>query len=114
MSPSTNGSNSTSGTPGQPTQAPRRQRRNGSSAAPNPPGLDFHRCEPSGSCSKSTGSRLATTTKPASVVGVLVPSVTGWPPLSTPSSSETSGVTRHLPVEDPSGRCAYHELHAPA
>src|SRR5918998_480501 len=112
MSPSTKGSISTSGTPGQPTQAPCRERRNGSSAATNPPGLAFHRCEPSGSVSRSTGNRLATTTKSASVVGVLVPSVTGGPLSCTPSSTETSGVTPGPPVEDLFGRCAYHERRA--
>src|ERR687894_22060 len=82
MLPSVRGSASTSGTQGQPTQAPLRHRRNGSSAVTSPPGLDFHCGVPSGRASRSIGNRLATTTKPASVVEVLVPSITDWPPSS--------------------------------
>ena len=65
MPSSANLSTSTSGTPGQPTHAPLCERRNGASALTSPPGLCFHRSVPSGSCSRSTGSRLATTMKSA-------------------------------------------------
>ena len=49
--------------PGQPTQAPPAWRTTGSSAATSPPGLARHWIWPSGSSLRSTGSRLATTTK---------------------------------------------------
>src|SRR4051812_46008902 len=65
MPSSVNVSTSTSGTPGHPTHAPLCERRNGASALTSPPGLCFHRFEPSGSFSRSTGSRLATTMKSA-------------------------------------------------
>ncbi|SLH24185.1 Uncharacterised protein [Mycobacteroides abscessus subsp. abscessus] len=58
------GSTSTSGTPAQPTQAPLLLRSTGSNAVTRPPGLRFQRVLPSGRRSRSTGSRLATTTKP--------------------------------------------------
>ena len=49
--------------PARPTQAPRLRRSSGSNAVTNPPGLRFQVVLPSGSRSRSTGSRLATTTK---------------------------------------------------
>src|SRR5690606_38767068 len=66
MPSSLNSSTSTSGTPGQPTHAPLRARRNGSSADTSPPGLWVQRWVPSSARSRSTGSRLATTTNSAS------------------------------------------------
>src|SRR4051794_21909768 len=100
---SVNLSTSTSGTPGQPTQAPLLRCRNGSSALTRPPGLCFHRSVPSGSRSRSTGSRVATTMNsapPLLLISVLTPSV---PPLYESASDisqqiagvgdETCGVT---------------------
>jgi hypothetical protein len=63
-----NGSMSSSGEPGQPTQAPRWVRITGSKAVTSPPGEVRHSTEPSGFSTRSTGSRLATTTKEARFV----------------------------------------------
>ena len=56
---------SSSGEPGQPTQAPRCVRITGSKAVTSPPGEVRHSTDPSGFSNRSTGNRLATTTKEA-------------------------------------------------
>src|SRR3954454_5339675 len=63
MSEASNGGGASPSDPGQPIQAPRCRRSTGSIAATRPPGLGSHVTLPSGSSRRSTGSRLATTTK---------------------------------------------------
>src|SRR6185312_1439442 len=67
-------------TPGQPTHAPRRRRSSGSKAVTNPPGLRFQVVLPSGSRSRSTGRRLATTTKSESPKRPEFGVFESWPP----------------------------------
>ena len=63
MSSVSNGSGASPGDPGQPIQAPPAARITGSRAVTRPPGLARHSGWPSGPSVRSTGSRLAATTK---------------------------------------------------
>src|SRR5690625_4959131 len=85
------GSGAASGTPGQATQAPSLAWRMDSRAVTSPPGLAFQCSVPSGSRTRSTGRRLATTTKsaPAPAGGRLVVPVIA---LSSPVTGRTSGL----------------------
>ena len=56
--------------PDQPIHAPPASRITGSSAVTRPPGLRCHSVRPSGPSTRSTGSRLATTTKLRSAASV--------------------------------------------
>src|SRR4051794_24022039 len=56
------GSSSSSGAPTHPTHAPPRRCMTGTIAVTRPPGLRRHEPSPSSSITRSTGSRLATTT----------------------------------------------------
>src|SRR5213592_4749456 len=62
---SSNGSTSEPVSPGQPIQAPLLARITGSSAETSPPGERRQLTSPSSSTTRSTGSRLATTTRSA-------------------------------------------------
>src|SRR3954447_18348604 len=63
MSEASNGGGASPSDPVQPIHAPRCCRSTGSIAATSPPGLGSQVTLPSGSSRRSTGSRLATTTK---------------------------------------------------
>ena len=66
MPAASKGPSFSSGAPGQPTQVPWLRCMTGSSAVTSPPGLARQCSEPSGSVTRSRGSRLATTTNGAS------------------------------------------------
>ena len=64
MPSASNGPSAGPAEPGHPIHTPFAARMTGSSAVTSPPGLRRHSLVPSGSSTRSTGSRLAATTNP--------------------------------------------------